>query len=172
MARSSAHRPKWRTLDRVLAVFAVLCGLLLMHGLSGNHDLNATSASIWTGSGTASSSTAPHSAHGHPLISSGAHGGPGADSSRAHETSAHAGHLGMPAPTHGDESGHGAAEACLALLTASLAGLAAALALGGARAFAATIGASGASRNHPPSPPSFRRDHLRPSLDALCLSRT
>ena len=88
---------------------------------------------------------------------------------RSDEVSAHAGHLGLPTPGHGEESGHGAAEACLALLTASLAGLAAVLALSRARTFATTIGVSSTTRSRPRY---LRVDPLTPSLDALCLSRT
>jgi hypothetical protein len=103
-----------RTLVRVFAVFAVLTGVLLVHGFSGDHDLNGGLA----GPGFVQVS-AEESGGLAPVLTAHDH----ADGRHAHlnrhATAEHAAEAGTGPGAAGDHGGHGDAHTCLALLTAS-----------------------------------------------------
>lgn len=175
MSPSSARPPVWRTLNRVLAVFTVLCGLLMMHGLSGDHDLNSSAGSPWAVSDPGPQNTSRTSETATPTIAQAAlpaaegHSGHRVGSIPALANLAVAQYTKTPTPSHGGESGHGAEQACLALLSASMAGVACALTLTRLRAFTASMAGRRPSQN----PLRYGAVGTRPpSLSSLCLSRT
>lgn len=153
-----------RTLIRVFAVFAVLTGVLLVHGFGGNHDLNggvATPEIVQT-SVHGTTDTAPSlSAHDH---ADGRHA-----HAAAHAAGAHAAPADEASGAAGDHGGHGDAHTCLALLMGSalvLAGLAARL-------------RAGRQSNVAPGSVALLRSRVlvlarasSPDLSLLCVSRT
>ena len=147
-----------RAIARVLAVFALVLGVLALH--SSGHDLNVGSPAM---AAPAAGSTAAALTEG--SLAAAAHQHTHADDHSDHFFAAAAAHQHEGASGH--HAGHADAEACLALLTAAIA-----LVLAVRRTTLAggtTRPTAGPAR---PRAPSVLPGQRGPSLSALCVLRT
>jgi hypothetical protein len=161
MSERSAMR-----LLRVLAVFAIIAAVFVMHGMTGDHDLNPSEFSA---------SSAASSPGSEVLV--GVQGGTGtADHARPRDgtTPAAARWVGHPAG-HGSAAGHGehaAAHSCLAFLSVCALTLAALLRCVRCRILRVATGAGVSALPDTSRPFEPLGGAKPPSLTALCLSRT
>lgn len=134
---------------RLLGIFALLAGLLVMHGLTGGHDM---SMAVMTGSGSPEANAAASVPTG-----------PSPAAAMATTDSV----VSLRAP--GSDPGHDMGPVCLAILTGLLVLLLVLLRLRGAhptsRPAACAVQRIGRGRAPPPQP------YLRPSLSKLRVAR-